>query len=108
MLSIVTARHVRNASTPESHIISPDFVCAILSGDAPLDIEDPLSKSWIRLVMSEGILMCVPGGSLRIYPGDSNSFKCLMLFKNPEVSMAWDKAADSHPARQEYLESLGL
>ncbi|KAE9396768.1 hypothetical protein BT96DRAFT_1021182 [Gymnopus androsaceus JB14] len=99
-----------NADAPTAkcliHVL--DFLALVLSGTALLDFEDPLSKSWIRAELSPGMLWHVPGGSLLSFFKTSESYEVLMLFKGAPSSLIWDKAAESHPARQEYLKGLGL
>ncbi|KAE9396769.1 hypothetical protein BT96DRAFT_996414 [Gymnopus androsaceus JB14] len=70
-----------DAPTAKCCMLDPDYVALILSGTALVDIEDPLSNSWIRVESSPGMLWHVPGGSLRSFFKLSESYKILTLFR---------------------------
>ncbi|KAE9396767.1 hypothetical protein BT96DRAFT_96628 [Gymnopus androsaceus JB14] len=99
-----------NGPNSKACLLSPELIAVVLKGNSVGDVEDPVSKSWIRFEMSEGTLMHVPEGSLRSFVWSEHPnilFK--LFFKSTPVTLTWGKlAAENSPARQAYLKSLGL
>ncbi|KAJ4498522.1 hypothetical protein C8R41DRAFT_138298 [Lentinula lateritia] len=105
------AHQIREASRNENDfrkfIIIPDYLVAIIAGSVYLDIEDPLKQTWIRVELPAGTLLHIPAGvSRRIAAGN---VKALMFLKDEsDVQVLWDKEAEAHPIRQEYLRSMNV
>ncbi|KAJ4498490.1 hypothetical protein C8R41DRAFT_864683 [Lentinula lateritia] len=51
-------------SKPRKYMASLDFLIVVVSGTHCVDIEDPISGSWIRIERAPGTVQLVPAGSL--------------------------------------------
>ncbi|KAE9402424.1 hypothetical protein BT96DRAFT_554731 [Gymnopus androsaceus JB14] len=80
-----------------------------LSGDSYVDMEDPFTKSWIRVEGDEGSARHIPAGAIRRFVKADNT-KWVLYLKGSKADMKilWDKEAEEHPIHQEYLRNIGF
>ncbi|KAJ3926550.1 MAG: hypothetical protein NXY57DRAFT_1112357 [Lentinula lateritia] len=97
----------RNEVDFKKLIIIPDYLVAIIAGSIYFDIEDPLKQTWIRVELPTGTLLHVPAGVSRRFA--TENVRALMFLKDEsDVQVLWDKEAEAHPIRQEYLRSMNV
>ncbi|KAE9391367.1 hypothetical protein BT96DRAFT_925322 [Gymnopus androsaceus JB14] len=92
---------------------SRDLAGIVQTGGLYLDIQEPQTTSWIRVVLVPGAFFHVPAGSIRrVFMDNVNKANVsgILLCKGPwSIDLiTWGKDAENHPKRSEYLRSIGL
>lgn len=93
----------------EEHLHEDEEIRYCIEGSGFFDIRDSNNGDWLRCQVDPGDLLIVPAGVYhRFAPTTSNRIKALRLFKDEPKWEALNKgdAADSTPARTQYLQSI--
>ncbi|KAJ3995884.1 hypothetical protein F5050DRAFT_1763976 [Lentinula boryana] len=53
-----------SSNKPSKYIVSLDILIVVVSGMHCVDIEDPISNSWIRIERGPGTVQLIPSGSI--------------------------------------------
>ncbi|KAE9391366.1 hypothetical protein BT96DRAFT_925321 [Gymnopus androsaceus JB14] len=92
---------------------SRDVAGIVQTGGLYLDIQEPQTTSWIRVVLVPGAFFHLPAGAIRrVFLDNVNQMNAtgLLFCKGPwSIDLVtWGKDAENHPKRSEYLRSIGL
>ncbi|KAJ3886077.1 hypothetical protein GG344DRAFT_82072 [Lentinula edodes] len=97
----------RNENDFKKFMIIPDYLVSAIAGSFYFDVEDPLKQTWIRVELPTGTLLHIPAGVSRRLVSENG--KAIMFLKDEsDVQLLWDKEAEAHPIRQEYLRNMNV
>ncbi|KAJ3980980.1 hypothetical protein F5890DRAFT_1557199 [Lentinula detonsa] len=127
-INVLASETIENAETVEEKVkmtaklqaskdqytATTSSVVLIVDGKGHYDIEDPIEKMWIRVILVPGVLMHIPKGAhTRVaFEGPDGYLDVLMWFDAtvPHADIDWVKGEDTHnhSVRSDYLHKLGL
>ncbi|KAE9396776.1 hypothetical protein BT96DRAFT_996419 [Gymnopus androsaceus JB14] len=89
-------------------IISSDALSLNISGTQKVDIQDPVSGSWIRVEKSPGALQRIPAGSVRCLVPSDNRRIIFSKDARSDIQVVWDNDIEGHDLYREYRRRIGL